>query len=703
MSRIRPFLLVAALIALPLAGCSSSGAALLRQIAQAIASIADQAVVSFDARRTQVAPGQERNINWDGAAVTVLTNGMTADFPPTLFRDGAGDRQIIVGGVTGETVAVSEDSFATLPGGGANASAGGGFAPLTGTANFTVFGSDTITVSFTTVDTAVAGLVHGFSAVFTDVEVAGRSGLRFFDREGNLLLDVRALALGSGQHQLVGAVFDTAVVATVIIDLGDNRNFGAGAENPGAGGDDYVVLDDFRFFLSALAVPATDFVATVLDIADAPLGRFDRRRLPLAQGQERNINWDGAAVTVLTNGQSAAFPPTLFRDGAGDRQIIVGGVTGENPIVSEDEFATALASGAGAGGLVPLTGTVNFAGIGGTNTVTVSFTTPDTAEAGLVHGFGAIFTDVEVADRSGLRFFDRDGNLIRDVRAQALGNGEHQFVGAIFNSAVVASVVIDMGDNGNFAAGVEDPIGGGDDFIAVDDFRFFQSQTPVPPTTFVAPVLTREDAVFARFDMRRLPLALGQERNINWDGAAVTVLTNGATADFPPDLFLAGAGLRQIVIGDPGQLVAVSENAFSTAPVVQGPEPSPSFRAFTSPVNFAVLQDGELAPARATVRFFLADQVTPALVHGFGAVFTDVEVENKCGLRFFDDQGNLLLNVRAVRDPNGANGISQFVGALFASAQVARVEMDLGDTDPPADLAVLDDILFFMGTVPAVD
>lgn len=458
-------------------GCSSDGNAnpdIVEFLAELLA-IDDDVVAQFDVQRDAVAAGTERNINWDGAAVTVLTLGATADFPSTLFRDGAGNRQIMVGGATGEASAVSEDSFATLPDGSPNPSAGGGFGPLTGTVNFAVLGKDNVTVSFTTIDTAEAGLVNGFGVIFTDVEAAGKSGLRFYDREGRLLRDVRAVPGASGAHQFVGAVFQNAVVATVRIDMGDNRNFGTGVENPAGGGDDFVVVDDFRFFLAQDAVAPTAFVAPIASLADDVFVRFDRRRLPLAQGRERNINWDGGAVTALTLGATTDFPPALFLNGAGLRQINIGDA-GQGVVVSEDSFATlpdASANPSAGQGFGNVSPTVNFSVIGG-NRVTVRFFLADQVTPALVHGFGAIFTDVELAQKSGLRFFDANDNLLLDVRAAAGASGASQFVGGVLGQAVVARVEIDFGDNGTFGTATENP-GAGIDQVVVDDFRFFQS------------------------------------------------------------------------------------------------------------------------------------------------------------------------------------------------------------------------------------
>ena len=131
-----------------------------------VVAATDDVLVSFNAARTAVAAGAERDIVWDGAAVTNLTLTATTAFPANLFLGGAGFRQLVIGG-TGEAVAVSQNGFASLPTGGANPSNNGGFGPFSGDANFAVLGSNTVTVNFTLADRVTASLVNGFGVVFT--------------------------------------------------------------------------------------------------------------------------------------------------------------------------------------------------------------------------------------------------------------------------------------------------------------------------------------------------------------------------------------------------------------------------------------------------------------------------------------------------------------------------------------------------------
>ena len=220
---------------------SSSGGLQASVFDAAVASIGDAVVVSFDQTRQMLAPGASADINWDIGAITALTQGATAQLPRDVFNSANGARQILIG-APGETLAASENGFVTLPGGAANPSAGGGFSSFTGTVAVTTIGSRSLTISFTTSSFNEAGLVSGLGVVFTDVEVALKSGLRFFDANGDLIVDIRASAQINGTSQFIGALFTQAIVASVVIDLGDNTSFGVSPENPAAG-IDHVIID----------------------------------------------------------------------------------------------------------------------------------------------------------------------------------------------------------------------------------------------------------------------------------------------------------------------------------------------------------------------------------------------------------------------------------------------------------------------------
>ena len=218
-----------------------------------IQSLDDAPVVTFDGHRLNaVAPKFEANTDFEDASVLALSNGGTAPFPSQTLVAGPPALRISIGD-PGETVLVSENAFATLPGAVQNPSAGGGFEALSGVANLSVRSGTTLTLRFLGPDGTTPVLVHGFGAVFSDVEVDGRSGLRYFNASGDLIRDQRVPAAPSGADQFVGTVFSAPIIGSVVLDLGDNTSFGTSAENP-ATGDDHVVVDSFRFTLSDLGL-----------------------------------------------------------------------------------------------------------------------------------------------------------------------------------------------------------------------------------------------------------------------------------------------------------------------------------------------------------------------------------------------------------------------------------------------------------------
>jgi hypothetical protein len=94
---------------------------------------------------------------------------------------------------------------------------------------------------------------------------------------------------------------------------------------------------------------------------------------------------------------------------------------------------------------------------------------------------------------------------------------------------------------------------------------------------------------------------------------------------------------------------------------------------------------------------------TPALVTGFGAVFSDVDIDQVTSIELFDKDGRSLGRF-FVPKRTDANGLS-FVGVKFDAAVVASVHIVCGNgtlaagtndvTDGgPVDLVVVDNFLF---------
>ncbi|HEY6564016.1 MAG TPA: hypothetical protein VIY86_05935, partial [Pirellulaceae bacterium] len=125
-------------------------------------------------------------------------------------------------------------------------------------------------------------------------------------------------------------------------------------------------------------------------------------------------------------------------------------------------------------------------GLVGTNQMDVTFDIPgQPGTAGLVRGFGVVFTDVELTRSTVLDFFDQNGILMHTEHALPFSAGEggdtgksFSFVGVSFDDAVVGRVHITSG-------GLDLDLApfGADDNVAMDDFIYGEPLL-VPEPTF---------------------------------------------------------------------------------------------------------------------------------------------------------------------------------------------------------------------------
>ncbi len=93
--------------------------------------------------------------------------------------------------------------------------------------------------------------------------------------------------------------------------------------------------------------------------------------------------------------------------------------------------------------------------------------------------------------------------------------------------------------------------------------------------------------------------------------------------------------------------------------------------------------------------FFVPGTQEPALVRGFGAVYTDVDTEHTA-FEYFAADGTSLGSYAV---PLSDRGLS-FLGVAFAEPIVARVRIEYGtealggDNGTDTDVAVMDDFIF---------
>jgi len=180
-------------------------------------------------------------------------------------------------------------------------------------------------------------------------------------------------------------------------------------------------------------------------------------------------------------------------------------------------------------------------------------------------------------------------------------------------------------------------------------------------------------------------------REINWDGAAANPFND--RNDFPADFFntvvksgavftTAGTGFR-----NDSTLFAAINPTYAT-----------EFNFFSANKIFAPVGSNVLDQL-----FQVAGQPTPAVVRGFGIVFSDVDLPDKTTIELFAQDGTTLGTFSApVR--SDAAGLS-FAGVTYADAIIARVRITLGTgalgatanditEGGSADLVVLDNVIF---------
>ena len=180
-------------------------------------------------------------------------------------------------------------------------------------------------------------------------------------------------------------------------------------------------------------------------------------------GGRREINWDGggaAATPTLDPSPMTRFAnrgATFFTDGTG---FEISGAPA--PLLEElnPAYAGLFSAFSAPRIFTPLD----------SNVTDVIFHVPGNgAVPAAVTGFGAVFTNVDVADKTVLRFYAPDGALLYERAVlPATGNATQSFLGVTFNAGeVVARVHI---VTGNVAIGLNEKVGA--NVVAMDDFLY---------------------------------------------------------------------------------------------------------------------------------------------------------------------------------------------------------------------------------------
>jgi hypothetical protein len=219
--------------------------------------------------------------------------------------------------------------------------------------------------------------------------------------------------------------------------------------------------------IQATVVTATGTITTKLDEFRALLGQPNNGG---AAGEQtagrREIAWDGAGANPFDNRND--FPGAFFNTNVKAGAVFTTPGTGfRNDSTKFVDINPSYAAEFNA-----FSPTKIFSPVGA-NVMDVNFLVAGQPTPATVTGFGAVFSDVDVANRTTLEFFDVDGvslgTVAAPVRSDATGLS---FAGAKFDAAVVARVRITLG-TGTLSATANDISAGGQlDLVVVDDFVY---------------------------------------------------------------------------------------------------------------------------------------------------------------------------------------------------------------------------------------
>jgi len=125
----------------------------------------------------------------------------------------------------------------------------------------------------------------------------------------------------------------------------------------------------------------------------------------------------------------------------------------------------------------------------GSNVLDINFFIAGSSTPAFTRGFGAVFTDVDLATSTSLQFFDASNTLLfsGSVLPPPVGTtgSSLSFLGVSFAGSIVSRVRITSG-NVDLGGGLSDQNGNTRDAVAMDDFIYAEPITTVPePTTLI--------------------------------------------------------------------------------------------------------------------------------------------------------------------------------------------------------------------------
>lgn len=185
--------------------------------------------------------GARREINWDGVPTAFAApNNMPANF----FNVNSPRGLVVSTPGTGFQVSAAAAEPAPVNFGNLNPTYGSIFQVFSPQRLFTPLGSNVFDITFFLPGTTVPAQVKGFGVMFTDVDVASTTTVRFYNVNGDTIGSFAAIPMDAGLSFLGGFTDDNQPrIARVRITLGNT----AIGPNDNNGSSDIVVMDDFIY------------------------------------------------------------------------------------------------------------------------------------------------------------------------------------------------------------------------------------------------------------------------------------------------------------------------------------------------------------------------------------------------------------------------------------------------------------------------
>lgn len=224
------------------------------------------------------------------------------------------------------------------------------------------------------------------------------------------------------------------------------------------------------FVIFEAAVPSPSALLPTVNAFRTALGTLNPNDGTHRDSGRREINWDGVPASFS---DPNPFPGDFFNS-----STIPGRARGATFTTPGTGFLVNANSFGFPSDFIPFSSPRLFTPVNSVIT-DVTFSVPGTDRPATVSGFGAVFSDVEIAGLTKLEFFDILGTSLFSRNVLVGGQGGQSFLGAIADAGErIARVRITTGDirvqgNGSFSSGT--------DTVVLDDF-LYSEPLPEPGT-----------------------------------------------------------------------------------------------------------------------------------------------------------------------------------------------------------------------------